>query len=512
MDLSKALFSSNTCSEEIQSSSNPLLKALENMTLGNMQQVDAEMQGVQEEFEDAWEHAEIQQPLDWEKAWLAQHPDFESIWEQQRFEEGWDSQDIRGTAASIMRALESQNNPKFLDSEFYKFVEKLQSGRARIEDNQLIEEFGNAWGEDDLEKAWQGPNLEAAWQSAENNHFEQLWNGLSPDEELKFEEIWDQMQDEYKDNVMQWEQAWNSGPQDYLFESDNPYSETPNPFEVALNKITSGDSLEAVLCLEAEVQRNPENSEAWALLGKLHSENEEDTKAIAALEKGLEVDPYNLHMLMTLGIAYINEYYHEKAFELLKTWLENHPDYSGVQLRPGDLRESLKEALESACQINPEDPEAYLALGVLQFTDNELFMAEESFKHSAELKPSDPSLWNKLGAALARQNKTDEALECYHRALELKPDYVRTWMNIGLAYSNKNEYFTAARFYLCALSLNPSLSDAYSHLTTAFICMDRMDLMEKLQVKDPFAFADEFQIITREQLPKSNEWVHEFIN
>lgn len=33
---------------------------------------------------------------------------------------------------------------------------------------------------------------------------------------------------------------------------------------------------EAALAFEAEVQRNPDNVEAWRLLGTVHAENEED--------------------------------------------------------------------------------------------------------------------------------------------------------------------------------------------------------------------------------------------
>ena len=31
---------------------------------------------------------------------------------------------------------------------------------------------------------------------------------------------------------------------------------------------------EAILCLEAEVQRNKQNSEAWRMLGQLYQEND----------------------------------------------------------------------------------------------------------------------------------------------------------------------------------------------------------------------------------------------
>ena len=62
----------------------------------------------------------------------------------------------------------------------------------------------------------------------------------------------------------------------------------------------------AILSLEAEVQKNPENSEAWRQLGILHQENDEDEKALLCLKKGFEVDPLNQDILIALGISSIN--------------------------------------------------------------------------------------------------------------------------------------------------------------------------------------------------------------
>jgi len=43
---------------------------------------------------------------------------------------------------------------------------------------------------------------------------------------------------------------------------------------VAKKLIAEGKIQEAILCLEAEVQKNKENAEAWRLLGVLFQEND----------------------------------------------------------------------------------------------------------------------------------------------------------------------------------------------------------------------------------------------
>ena len=59
------------------------------------------------------------------------------------------------------------------------------------------------------------------------------------------------------------------------FQADNQYlqqkegEEKPNLLAKAKELIEAGRIQEAILCLEAEVQMNKENAEAWRILGQL---------------------------------------------------------------------------------------------------------------------------------------------------------------------------------------------------------------------------------------------------
>ena len=84
------------------------------------------------------------------------------------------------------------------------------------------------------------------------------------------------------------------------------------------------------MCLEAEVQKNKENAEAWRLLGVLFQENDQDDFAIIALRKAHEADPYDLDSLMSLGISSTNELEGQEAMKYLTNWLKYHPDFCGL--------------------------------------------------------------------------------------------------------------------------------------------------------------------------------------
>ena len=69
----------------------------------------------------------------------------------------------------------------------------------------------------------------------------------------------------------------------YVFSDMNPYVGHPNPLKEGQELFRKGLLSEAVLALEAEVLKNPENSEGWRLLGIANAENDDDQQVILQL-------------------------------------------------------------------------------------------------------------------------------------------------------------------------------------------------------------------------------------
>lgn len=66
----------------------------------------------------------------------------------------------------------------------------------------------------------------------------------------------------------------------YVFSDMNPYVGHPNPLKEGQELFRKGLLSEAVLALEAEVLKTPENSEGWRLLGIAHAENDDDQQVV----------------------------------------------------------------------------------------------------------------------------------------------------------------------------------------------------------------------------------------
>lgn len=545
MNIARSLLNRADCTEDGQAAQNPLTKAIDSLLRGaDMQQVDGYYGAPQEDmFEDAWEMAELRQQLPpTEEVWNTQHHnEWDKVWDQAPdtqadFEQLWANQEapLNETTGAILDNLMMNPDPKFRNSEFFQFVQRLHTGQAKIVGNQLVENWEGLWDkqpqEQNFQQIWENSpvpdQLQQAWDASrqaaediEEEKLEKVWENLTPEEEKAFQQAWDGAEagsGEMEEFVKMWQTMWPSEEikNEYEFNVNNPYMDDENPMETAHAKIASGEVADAILALEAELTRNPETSEAWRLLGRLHADNDEDSKAIAALSRGFEIDPFNLDFLLNLGISCTNELEREQAIQHLKSWIQHSPDYQQlITDSTGNTIDDVRGLFEVASYLNPTDSNVHLALGVINFMVRDFDQAIAAFNKAVEANPQDATLWNKLGATLANSGKNSEALDAYHKALELKPNYVRAWVNLGIAYANIKDYSTAARFYLCALSLNPEAAHVWNYLTTSFVCMNRFDLVKKLEMRDPLVYKDEFDVITRADLPSSGpDWTNEFLH
>ncbi|KAG4217425.1 hypothetical protein PC116_g34094, partial [Phytophthora cactorum] len=183
--------------------------------------------------------------------------------------------------------------------------------------------------------------------------------------------------------------------ENYLFEEENLFKDTANPFEEGMRIVDEGGNLSlASLAFEAAVQKDPKHVEAWVQLGMAQAQNEKETAAIRALEQAKNLDPNNAPALMTLAVSYTNEGYDTIAYRTLERWLSVR--YPSV-ISPGDLsspaeigfteRQQLHDRVTQlfikAARLSPDgehmDPDVQVGLGVLFYGAEEYDKAVDCF-------------------------------------------------------------------------------------------------------------------------------------
>ncbi|KAJ2897875.1 hypothetical protein MKZ38_004334 [Zalerion maritima] len=272
--------------------------------------------------------------------------------------------------------------------------------------------------------------------------------------------------------------------EDYLFEDENIFKGTGDPYAEGLRILNEGGNLSlAALAFEAAVQKDAEHVDAWVHLGSAQAQNEKETAAIRALEQALKLDPQNLAALMGLAVSYTNEGYESTAYRTLERWLSvKYPQVvSPADVSPiaemgftdrQQLHDKVTDLFIKAAQLGPGggdtthmDPDVQVGLGVLFYGAEEYDKAVDCF--SAALASSEQGtvnessqvhlLWNRLGATLANSGRSEEAINAYEKALSINPNFVRARYNLGVSCINIGCHAEAAGHLLSALSMHKSV-------------------------------------------------------
>jgi len=374
----------------------------------------------------------------------------------------------------IRKILENPD-PKWQNSNFVELLRDLEQKQSHPEPVNA-EDQGSAWANDFI----QGLGKE------EPEWAEQLRNirqgGIDWEKELGVD--WAEYTKQLGNLGL------NTAPKnddEYAFEEENPYLEAPDPFEEGIRLMKDGNLGEAVKAFEAACRQQPDRAAAWRFLGLCHAHNENEKLAIAAFLNCIKHDPYDLDALLQLGVSYTNDLNQQGALNYLKTWIQNHPEFSSIpspDLNQTEMYGSISELerqviamFMKASELNTEDCDVHTVLGVLYNLTCEYEKASFHFKHAVRLKPKDATLWNKLGATQANGDNNEAALESYRQALNLKQNYTRCLSNLGICFSNLSRHEEAARTYLACLSYNGDADNVWSHLSLTLHQLKRPDLI-----------------------------------
>jgi peroxin-5 len=140
-----------------------------------------------------------------------------------------------------------------------------------------------------------------------------------------------------------------------MFDPNNPYRDVAFPKKLALELINQGRNNQAILALEAHLQKRPEDADTWRILGRILQENDQDQKSIPCFTNCLKYNPQNLDCLLSLGVSCTNVLDEVKAMNYLKRWLMINPKYKALQIDqiiPDNMVNLSTYKIEDIKQIN----------------------------------------------------------------------------------------------------------------------------------------------------------------
>jgi Flp pilus assembly protein TadD len=152
---------------------------------------------------------------------------------------------------------------------------------------------------------------------------------------------------------------------------------------------------------------------------------------------------------------------HELAAEAYDRLADLHPDDampSVSQTRELISAKKFKEATVSgreAVQRDPQNVEAWHALGRAHLSEGDLPSAIVAFEKAIELNPNHGYALNNLGLAYLRANENPSAAQVLERAVAQLPNVAYVQNNLGVAYERMGRTEEAKAAYDKATSLSP---------------------------------------------------------
>jgi len=150
-----------------------------------------------------------------------------------------------------------------------------------------------------------------------------------------------------------------------------------------------------------------------------------------------------------------------------------------------DAMAKARASAKKALQIEPNLPEAYTSLGVVQLRyDWDWAAAEKNFKQAIALAPDLASAHYWYSNLLAYTERLSESIVESERAKQLEPFSPLYITNVGKSYYRARDFDKTIEYFQNVLSETPDSTSAMYMLALAYIQKHRYDeavkLMEKL--------------------------------
>jgi tetratricopeptide (TPR) repeat protein len=229
-----------------------------------------------------------------------------------------------------------------------------------------------------------------------------------------------------------------------------PKLAAPQVMALAEQRRQAGKLAEAELYCRRTLESDPDNAEAYHLLGIVAHQSGNLAHAIDHLKRATALAP---------DIAL----YHANLGEMCR-----------LAKRTGEAIAEGKRALE----INPDYPDALSNLGIAYYEQDKFEDALSCYERAIELRPEFVEAHSNRGNAMRALKRLDDALGAYRRALDLRPNFADAWNNLATTLRDLKQPDEAETAYRRALTLKPDDPEMLDSLALALKDLHREEEAE----------------------------------
>jgi len=166
-------------------------------------------------------------------------------------------------------------------------------------------------------------------------------------------------------------------------------------------------------------------------------------------------------------------------------WL---PEAQELSIKP-QITQNPEQLYLQAIKKNPNDHQAYEALGRLYLQNKNYTEAVEVYEYLTKLDASHDVYFSHLGLAYYSLNEFSKAASAYEKALNINNKIPTRWINLALCFDALSEYAKTVKAILSALEMDKLNPNYLTLLADTYIKLDNSvraeEVLEQLLTLDP---------------------------
>ncbi|HET7289822.1 MAG TPA: tetratricopeptide repeat protein, partial [Thermodesulfobacteriota bacterium] len=207
-------------------------------------------------------------------------------------------------------------------------------------------------------------------------------------------------------------------------------------------------------------------------------------ESLAELELAEQADPSSAYLKYNLALVYMTIGRMQDAMAKLQESIKTDPDFAPTYTLLGKIyassqdpkeREQSVGILERAVQLDPDDAESLLFLGIMDTEAGNYESAEARFKKITELYPDNEKSYFFLGKLYYEKGDYARAEENYKKALDINPSFGSALVELALVYEQQGKMKESERIYQDVIVLFPHSLESYVRYGNFLFRVNRME-------------------------------------
>jgi len=252
--------------------------------------------------------------------------------------------------------------------------------------------------------------------------------------------------------------------------SDETSAAQPEAPKVAARaQLASGQRDLAIVTARRAVERDPNDSEAWTILG-LSLEAIDSESALGAWQRAIALAPHDAEPHFRIGDYHRRRGRHAEAIAAYRAALATGSQHAvlfnnlGLALQAHGELDAAAQCFASAAERQPDLAAAHANLGDVLRIQQRFADAVAAYRRATAIDPGVARLWQNLGVCEHRTGAFERARVSFERAYALDREAPDILVSLAASLTAEERYTEALPLLTRALELQPDLGAAQSAL------------------------------------------------